>query len=82
LQVNAKGRLGWTPLYIAARSGFTSIAALLLAAGAEVEAPSDEKATPLYVACEYGRPGVVSCSRYRFTVCVCVCVCVIFNDMI
>ena len=52
--VNAKDRMGWTPLCEAAINGHKEIAELLLANGADVNVKDDRGMTPLDLA--IGRP--------------------------
>lgn len=49
VDVNAKDRIGWTPLHYAARGHRLEIVRLLLAAGAEVNAGDDKGITPLHL---------------------------------
>jgi ankyrin repeat protein len=48
--VNAKGKLGRTPLHKAAVYAYKEIAELLIAAGADVNAKNKDEGTPLYIA--------------------------------
>ena len=47
-----------TPLHSAARFGREDLAALLIAAGANVEAPNEHDARPLHTSATYGHPAV------------------------
>jgi ankyrin repeat protein len=50
----AVNRPGWTPLHYAATGPEAQAVALLLEQGAEVDAPSPNRTTPLMMACRYG----------------------------
>lgn len=52
-------RLGWMPLHCATMSGSLETIEKLLAAGARVDARSEDGTTPLHLACTYPRPHVV-----------------------
>lgn len=47
-----------TPLHLASRFGREDLAELLIAAGANVEAPNELDERPLHVAATYGRPSI------------------------
>ena len=53
--INQADDRGFTPLHIAAVNPDTAILELLLESGADIEARTDEKKTPLYLAAEFGR---------------------------
>lgn len=55
----AVNRAGWTPLHYAATGPEPKIVALLLARGAELEAPSPNRTTALMMASRYGPEGAV-----------------------
>ena len=62
-RANVNGRKpsnGFTPLHVAAYSGHVSVAAALLAAGANVSLKTNGGATPLHRAVEAGHPSVVA----------------------
>ncbi|CAK7219974.1 hypothetical protein SBRCBS47491_004032 [Sporothrix bragantina] len=56
--VEAKGRLGWTPLSLAAGLGLEALAQLLLENGADVETKDNNGQTPLSLAAELGLEAV------------------------
>ncbi|MHC4519284.1 MAG: ankyrin repeat domain-containing protein [Planctomycetota bacterium] len=52
--VDAKDKIGWTPLYWAASTGQTEAAEFLIANGADVNAKEDGNVTPLHQAAQVG----------------------------
>ncbi len=56
--VNARQDYGRTPLHIAARSGHSEVAALLLAGGAEIDAANPSGLTPLHMSAIWGQADV------------------------
>ncbi len=52
-------RSGWTPLHYAAAGPGSDVVALLLARGADIDAPSPNGTTPLMMASRYGPEGSV-----------------------
>ena len=56
--MNAKGKLGWTPLHQAADHGHREIVGLLLAKGADVNAKGLDRWTPLNIATASGHKEV------------------------
>jgi len=57
---NEKVSEGWTPLHVAAQSGRAAVAALLISAGAEVNAKNNEGHTPLHLATAHDQKTVVA----------------------
>ena len=61
VQINKVSDLrGWSALYIAARLGHAECVELLIAAGADVNQPTDEGETPLLIATAHGHTKVMS----------------------
>jgi ankyrin repeat protein len=56
---NIKGRLGWTPLHVAAEVGEPDQIEDLILKGADVNARAANGQTPLHVAAEHGRFGAI-----------------------
>ncbi len=54
-----RGRLGWTPLHVAAEMGEPQRIEDLIFEGADVNARAANGQTPLHVAAEYGRFGAI-----------------------
>jgi ankyrin repeat protein len=52
--VNAKNRIGYTPLHHAASGGHSDVVKLLLDCGADINAKGTNQRTPLHYAAEYG----------------------------
>ena len=50
----AVNRMGWTPLHYAASGPGTAVVRLLLDRGAQIDAPSPNRSTPLMIAARYG----------------------------
>jgi len=68
--VNAKGKVGWTPLHIAAVEGYKELAELLIAKGADVNAKNGANVntvvtgeTPLDWAIKYNNPEIADLLR-------------------
>jgi len=59
INVNAKGKDGWTPLHFAAQNGHKEIVDALLAKEADVNAKGKDGRTPLHLAARNGRTEVV-----------------------
>ena len=57
-----RGRLGWTPLHVAAEMGELQRIEGLILEGADVNARAANGQTPLHVAAEYGRFGAIRAS--------------------
>ena len=57
-RVNAKGKDGWTPLYVAAFDDGAQVAQILIDAGADVHAEVDDGSTPLHAAASKGHTEV------------------------
>ncbi|MEM3964298.1 MAG: ankyrin repeat domain-containing protein [Thermofilaceae archaeon] len=57
--VNARSRVGWTPLHWAAEKGYLEVARLLVEKGANVNARDNDGRTPLHYAALYGYLDVV-----------------------
>jgi ankyrin repeat protein len=66
--VNARGRMGRTPLHLAAeRNTSSKMVDVLLEAGANIRAKDDEGLTPLDIAQQYGRSVVVTRLKAELT---------------
>ena len=57
--MNQRDLNGWTPLHCAAYSGTIETATALIRHGADVSAVNDEGCTPLQIAAQSGREGMV-----------------------
>lgn len=57
--LDAQGAGGWTPLCLTARSGAMEVAKVLIAAGADANAPSGTGKTPLEIATINNKPALV-----------------------
>jgi len=56
VDVNARGKQGWTPLHMATYNQSSRVVKLLIEHGADIEAKNRYDATPLHFAADAGRP--------------------------